>query len=403
MKILRKSMDREGGGRLTLLPEHAEDMWDLYNLLAAGDTIKTKTTRKIQTDASGGKSATAHRKVLTLILRLVRIEYDAVSLTLRVAGINIGENEFVRLGQHHTFTLQLGYELSVGKGSWDPAHMEHIKASCDRVASAELAAVTMEPGVAHISLITPSMTLTRETIESGVPRKSRACYDPSSRDKAMEKFFDKIISAMERHVHWEHVKVCVIGSPGFLREQFLEYLFHNSPEAVQHKSRFVSCLLHSAHRRALAEALADPGLRSQLADVKACEEARALELFFKNMNEDPDTVCYGPRHVAEAITRNAVDTLLLCDTLLSAGYPTRRRYVALVDNVHELGGKVLFFSSLHVTGRQLAQMSGIAALLRYPLPELDSIVETLAPLEEHGVKEKTLFVKEGAVHANATK
>lgn len=35
------------------------------------------------------------------------------------------------------------------------------------------------------------------------------------------------------------------------------------------------------------------------------------------------------------------------------------------------GGEALVFSSLHVSGEQLNQLSGIAALLRFPLPELE--------------------------------
>lgn len=47
----------------------------------------------------------------------------------------------------------------------------------------------------------------------------------------------------------------------------------------------------------------------------------------------------------------------------------RKRYVRLVDDVKESGGDVRVFSSLHVSGEQLLQLSGIAALLRFPMPE----------------------------------
>jgi protein pelota len=35
------------------------------------------------------------------------------------------------------------------------------------------------------------------------------------------------------------------------------------------------------------------------------------------------------------------------------------------------GAKVLIFSSLHVSGEQLQQLTGIAAILRYPLDDPD--------------------------------
>uniref|UniRef100_A0A668ARN1 Protein pelota homolog n=1 Tax=Myripristis murdjan TaxID=586833 RepID=A0A668ARN1_9TELE len=50
--------------------------------------------------------------------------------------------------------------------------------------------------------------------------------------------------------------------------------------------------------------------------------------------------------------------------------PTRSRYVRLVDNVRDNGGNVRIFSSLHVSGEQLTQLSGVAAILRFPIADL---------------------------------
>ena len=41
-----------------------------------------------------------------------------------------------------------------------------------------------------------------------------------------------------------------------------------------------------------------------------------------------------------------------------------------MDGVTEAGGEALVFSSMHVSGEQLAQLTGIAAILRFPLEEL---------------------------------
>jgi protein pelota len=43
----------------------------------------------------------------------------------------------------------------------------------------------------------------------------------------------------------------------------------------------------------------------------------------------------------------------------------------LVDSVRAGGGEALIFSSMHVSGESLNQLSGIAAILRFPLPELE--------------------------------
>lgn len=51
----------------------------------------------------------------------------------------------------------------------------------------------------------------------------------------------------------------------------------------------------------------------------------------------------------------------------------RKKYAALVESVEGAGGEALIFSSMHVSGEQLNQLSGIAAILRFPLPELEDM------------------------------
>lgn len=51
----------------------------------------------------------------------------------------------------------------------------------------------------------------------------------------------------------------------------------------------------------------------------------------------------------------------------------RKKWAALIEGVREAGGEALLFSSAHVSGAALDQLSGVAALLRFPLPELEDM------------------------------
>ena len=100
---------------------------------------------------------------------------------------------------------------------------------------------------------------------------------------------------------------------------------------------------------------------------------------------DEQRAWYGPDHVALAVDRGAVGTLLISDELFRAGDPeVRRRYVSLVEGVREKRGEVLIFSSMHESGQrayhnidellalmlvptELNQITGIAAILTFPL------------------------------------
>uniref|UniRef100_A0AAQ4QP46 Protein pelota homolog n=1 Tax=Gasterosteus aculeatus aculeatus TaxID=481459 RepID=A0AAQ4QP46_GASAC len=76
-------------------------------------------------------------------------------------------------------------------------------------------------------------------------------------------------------------------------------------------------------------------------------------------------------HVEKAVDALAIDTLLISDKLFRhQDVPTRSRYVRLVDSVRDNGGTVRMFSSLHVSGEQLTQLSGVAAILRFPIADL---------------------------------
>jgi protein pelota len=49
----------------------------------------------------------------------------------------------------------------------------------------------------------------------------------------------------------------------------------------------------------------------------------------------------------------------------------RTKYSNLVEEVRNGGGEAFIFSGAHTSGEQLNQLSGIAAILRFPLPEIE--------------------------------
>lgn len=51
----------------------------------------------------------------------------------------------------------------------------------------------------------------------------------------------------------------------------------------------------------------------------------------------------------------------------------RRKWVDLVEQVKGAGGKVFIFSARHSSGQQLEQLSGAAAILRFPMPDLEDM------------------------------
>lgn len=185
---------------VTLLPADSEDMWHIYNLVQIGDSIKSVTFRKVTVESSTGTTGSSRIKT-TLTLSVETIEYDAQGSVLRVKGRNIVENQYVKMGQYHTIDLELNRKFTLFKSEWDSIALERLETACDPSQTADLGAVIMQEGLAHVCLITPSMTLDLRKIDMNIPRKRKGHC--SQHEKGLQKFFEAIMQAILRHFRFD--------------------------------------------------------------------------------------------------------------------------------------------------------------------------------------------------------
>jgi len=378
MKLIQKDIDKHSSGSVTLVPEEAEDMWHAYNLVAVGDSLRSTTIRKVQTESATG--STSSNKVRTMLtVKIEDIDFDTAACVLRVKGRNITENQYVKMGAYHTLDLELNRKFQLAKHEWDSVAIERIEQACDATQHADCAAVVMQEGLAHVCLLTSSMTLVRAKIETNIPRKRKGLC--GQHDKGLNRFYDQVMQAVIRHVNFDIVKSVLIASPGFVKDQFYEYLFQtalklDNKALLENKSRFVLVHSSSGFKHALKEVLQDPAVSMKLADTKALSEVRCLDDFYAMLQNDANRAFYGLKHVEYANEAQAIETLLLSDELFRANdVAQRKRYVGLVDSVRENAGDVKIFSSLHVSGEQLGQLCGIAAILRFPIADPEDLYE----------------------------
>ncbi|PIO62981.1 eRF1 domain 2 [Teladorsagia circumcincta] len=279
---------------------------------------------------------------------------------------------------------------------------ERLDTALDPTAQADVAAVVMHEGMAHVCLLTPAMTLVRAKIDMQIPRKRKAFT--SQHEKGIQRFLDAVSAAFLRHVNFNVIKCVLIASRGFLKEQFMDHLLKYADAqgkkvdnkvqnlisdgyveffqiTTDQRAKFMLTHSSSGFKHALKEVLEDPAVAIRLADTKAQAEVKALNTFFELMSTEPDRAFYGYKHVCMANKEQAIETLLLSDSLFrSQDLATRKRYVALVESVREQNGTVLIFSSMHVSGEQLSLITGCAAILRFPMPDIED--EALSD-EEH--------------------
>lgn len=366
----------QGPGSVKLVPEEADDLWHVYNLVAKGDRLSSVTVRKVQRESSSGERD-VERVKLKLEIEVEAIDYDNVGAVLRIRGKNVVENEHVKIGAFHTLEIDLQRPFVLRKDVWDSMALDTLKQACDPGAGADLAVILMQEGLANIFLVGKSVTTTKTRIETSIPRKRGPAI--AGYEKALNKFFENVLQAVLRHCDFSVVRCLVIASPGFTKDQFysrflLEAERRELRSIIENKARIVLAHASSGYKHSLGEVLDAPNVMSMIKDTKAAQEVKALKDFHEMMSNDPTRACYGPKHVEVANEQLAIQTLLITDELFrNADILTRKKYVDLIESVKNAGGTAHIFSSMHVSGEQLAQLSGIAAVLRYPMPELEDL------------------------------
>ncbi|KAL1810816.1 hypothetical protein ACET3Z_020881 [Daucus carota] len=357
MKIVHKDISPNGPGSVKMVPEEADDLWLAYNLISKGDKVMAATVRKVLREtASGGRDS--ERLKLTLEIKAEDVDYDKEGSLLRIRGKSIVENAHVKIGAFHTLELELHRPFVLRKvcfslviAIYDAKPVLHI---CDPSASADLAVVMMQEGLAQIFLIGKSVTVMRSRIEASIPRKHGPAI--AGYDKALDKFFVNVAQAFLKHIDFQVVRCAVIASSGFTKDQFHRHLMLEAERKqlrtiIENKSRIILVHTTSGYKHNLREVLDAPNVMNMIKDTKAAQEARALKDFFAMLSNDAYRACYGPKHVEVAHERMAVQTLLITDELFrNSDVGTRKKYVSLVDSVKNSGGAAHIFSSMHASG-----------------------------------------------------
>jgi protein pelota len=288
---------------------------------------------------------------------------------------------------------------------WDSVALEMLKEAVNTERKAELWAVVMGEGIANICLITEHQTILRQRVEVAVPRKRRGGLD--GHDKGMEKFYWTVLQTLLRHLDLSNTASAaaaqsdktiplLLASPGFTAQSFLAYI---KAEATRQNNKPLLALLptilvaHSSspHIHSLAEILASPTITTKLSDTKYARETALMDKFNTFIRLDDGRAWYGPREVERAVEKGAVGrgggVLLISNALFRAqDVKERKRWVGLVDRVREVeGGEVRVLSSLHESGQRLEALGNVAAILTFPLEDLDEEEEeeaVAAPVAE---------------------
>ncbi|EDN08062.1 translation release factor eRF1 [Histoplasma capsulatum] len=400
MRLIKQNIERDGSGSVTLYPEEPEDMWHCYNLIRPDDLLKASAIRRVTTASATGTTSSS-RVHMTLQIRVKSLDFDPQSSQLHVSGRVVAENQYTKIGQHHTldlelqrnFTLEKRVESSSEAGGWDSIAIDMLKEAVDEGGNrrAEAVAVVMQEGLAHICFIGQFQTVLKQKIELSIPRKRQGGLD---RDKALTKFFQTTLDTLLRLLDINATtsplssaslsnstssKPILLASPGFTAAGFQKHIQSvantSAPGLKGLLQNIVVVHSSSGHMHSLAEVLQSPSVQALLSNTKYAKETSLMDKFFSELRKGTNKATYGPREVESAVEQGAVGRgggiLIISNRLFRAqSVAERHRWVSLVDRVRGVdGGEVRVLSSDHESGRRLEGLGGIAALLTFPTVE----------------------------------
>lgn len=353
--------------------------WHAYNLIVAGDLVSGHAVRK-STIVNNGTGASESERIHTnLTIRVKSTFFDPAISSLRVSGVVASENDHVSMGAHHTLDLEVNRQFSIIKpDGWDTVAKDTLAQTLSDDKNGATAAVVMQEGLANICLITEFRTVFKVRVESVIPKKRDAAAD---QDAGMKKFYDKTLSSLLRAIDFTESRPLLLASPGFVATDFKDYIAkkgRDKSDKIMTAVAKQATVIHSnsGHVYGLNEVLKSPEVLAKMKDMNFAKEALYIDSFFELLKQDDGRAWYGAKAVEKAVDDGAVGPgggiLLINNSLFrSQDLSTRKKYVALVDKVKADGGEARILSSDHESGQRLKMMGDIAAILNYPMNDLD--------------------------------
>ncbi|KAK4146916.1 uncharacterized protein C8A04DRAFT_25109 [Dichotomopilus funicola] len=375
-----QGIDEDAG--VSLLIVEPEDMWHANNLISAGDVVHAPAFRKVTmttvTGSTFGKSVRTN-----LSIKVKSTFFDPLASELKVSGTVANENDWVSIGQHHTITLKYektDIKFTIWKSAgWDSVARQALKEALSEDRPEAIAAVVMQEGLANICLITEFRTIIKQRIDSPIPKKRAATTGGGG--TTMSTFYDKTLSSLRHNIDFSIPRTLLLASPGFAADDFRTYMLseaaRTSDKALQRIAKDAVVIPSTTgHVHSLNEVLKSSKAKKILEDAKFSTESNLMDQFYDRLRKDDGRAWYGTQPVEKAVVEGAVGRgggVLFVNNgfFRSMDVAERKRYVGLVDKVKEDGGEVRLLSSDNESGKRLESLGGIAAILTYPIFDLD--------------------------------
>lgn len=389
MKFLAswKGLTYDQEGTIHCIPEDVDDIYALYCLIAPGDTLESMTFRKVNTGGDSDDSSMT-KKRLHLGVAVEKVDADLASRmpSLRVAGTNVTQNEWVRLGAHHTIEVVPERPLKLTKPSWDGIAKSILYAAGDPLNKCDIGLLLLgDDGEAVLCIVRDEGA----SAFSVKPMKRISVKMPKKRigseaERAQQRFLTESVDAMAEAFgsSFAKMRAIVLASASALlrdavaKEVERRLLAAGDRESLDARQRFIRLQMPSAAMLNEPERFAeqvlgqDARIREILSNTRSARELKAMQELQELIRSDSDLAIYGPDAVSRAIEFAAVKTLLLSDSLIrSDKVAERRRYSRMIADARTNGAIILTCRAGTEPDNALKLLTGVAAILNFAAPE----------------------------------
>ncbi len=358
MQIRDRQQVEGGRERVTVVPDTVDDLWHLVHVIEPGDLVEGDTTRRIQRDDEQLRDTGGQREHMHVTLEVTDVEFHRFANRLRVGGEIVEASREDQLGHHHTLNVEEHDELVVEK-TWKPDQRERLEEAAETAEQPDVAIATVEEGAASVH------TVAEYGIEEYASLSGPTGKGEYARDRS--ELFEELGDVLARL----DVDAIVLAGPGFTKQDALEHVQEQHREFADIVTTVDTS---AAGERGVHEVLARGVLDDVREETRIAEEARLIDELTDRIAEGAKAA-YGPEQVATAAEYGAVERLLVVDQRLRierGSVPDEdgeweQDVDGIVRNVERQGGEVTVFSGEFEPGQRLANLGGIAALLRYRL------------------------------------
>ncbi|MFH1222084.1 MAG: mRNA surveillance protein pelota [Candidatus Micrarchaeota archaeon] len=331
-------------GELKVAADTVEDLWHLSKVIAPGEEVEGSSFRTYKV----GK--VEEKKAVKIRIKVVSVEFAEASNRLRILGTIIwGEpEEFVQMGRHHTIEVAPGDKIKIKK-KWMQHEVKRIKEAEKDTKKPKLNIVVLDEEHALFATLKPY------GIEYGLELQNGARKRSEDFDKKEQDYFKKITEQLERM----QGKIVVAG-PGFSRDNLRKYIQQKNPDLIK-QIIFDSCSY--AEPSGVNELMKRGVLEKAVGLARFEKEEKEVEAFFVQIYKETGKAVYGAAEVKKALQANAVEKLLVLDTLLRTSEEVQR----LIEAGEKSGTEIFVVSAEGDPGLKLKNFGGVGALLRWKL------------------------------------